>query len=118
MQTDLLLTGISQLATYPDAGAGRGAQMASLTVVDDAAMAFADGRIAWIGRRADWSGEAAHRLTVERQRVRLARTRRCMRGGDALARSRHDTPLPAPRCARSLRLRRKPHKVITGPDST
>jgi imidazolonepropionase len=36
--------------------------MSELLVVEDAALAIADGRFVWVGSRADWSGEAAKTL--------------------------------------------------------
>ncbi len=53
-----LFTGISQLATPPAAGPRRGAAMAELALVHDAAIAVRGGRIAWIGPRGDWSGHS------------------------------------------------------------
>ena len=55
---DVLLTGISQLATAPTAGAKRGAAMRELRVVRDAALAVRDGRVAWLGAAGAWRGEA------------------------------------------------------------
>jgi imidazolonepropionase len=59
MKADTLLTGISQLATARGAGARHGSAMRDLHIVDDAAIAIADGRIAWVGRVRDWDGTAA-----------------------------------------------------------
>jgi len=56
---DLLVTGISQLATPVGAGPKHGAAMSDLLVIEGAALAIADGRFLWVGRAADWSGEAA-----------------------------------------------------------
>ena len=49
---DLLLTGISQLATAPAAGPKRGPAMRDVRVVRDAAVAVRDGRVAWLGTAA------------------------------------------------------------------
>lgn len=59
MKADLLINGISQLATPLGAGPKHGAAMSSVEVTEDAAIAIADGRFAWVGREADWTGEAA-----------------------------------------------------------
>jgi imidazolonepropionase len=56
---DRLVTGISQLATPLGAGPKHGAGMSDLLVIEGAALAIADGRFLWVGRAADWSGEAA-----------------------------------------------------------
>lgn len=64
MHADLLLTGISQLVTTPHAGAVRGARMADLTVLEDAAVAIAGGRITWIGPQADRPDDAARRIDL------------------------------------------------------
>lgn len=53
---DLLLTGISHLATPPALGARRGAAMRQLQRVDDAAIAIIGDRIAWVGPRTEWHG--------------------------------------------------------------
>lgn len=58
MTAELLLTGISQLATAPGTGPRRGAAMRELAVIPDAAIAIRDGTIAWVGARREWSGSA------------------------------------------------------------
>lgn len=58
MNADLLLTGISQLATPRGRGARRGAEMRSLAVVEDAVLAIAGGKVLWAGRRDEWKGSA------------------------------------------------------------
>ena len=58
MKVDLLLTGISQLATPLGAGPKHGAAMSELRVIEDAALVIADGRFGWIGKRGDWKGAA------------------------------------------------------------
>ena len=68
-KADLLVTGISQLATPLGAGAKHGAEMCSISVTEDAAFAIADGRFVWVGSRADWSGEAAAVVDVGRRAV-------------------------------------------------
>jgi imidazolonepropionase len=58
MKADLLVTGISQLATPIGAGAKHGAVMSDVRVVEQAAIAISDGEIAWAGRHSEWSGDA------------------------------------------------------------
>jgi imidazolonepropionase len=58
MKVDLLITGISQLATPLGAGPKHGAEMSSVAVIEDAAIAIASGRFVWVGREADWTGES------------------------------------------------------------
>jgi imidazolonepropionase len=57
MKADLLVAGISQLATPTGAGPKHGAAMRNLTIVEEAALAISDGRIAWMGKECDWRGE-------------------------------------------------------------
>ncbi len=59
MKTDLLITGISQLATAEGASAKHGWSMSELKVLKDAALAISGERIDWVGARRDWMGEAA-----------------------------------------------------------
>ena len=59
MKTELLITGVSQLVTAEGAAAKRGRAMGALTMVTDAAMAVTGGRIAWVGKASDWTGQAA-----------------------------------------------------------
>lgn len=56
MRADLLVTGISQLVTARGPGPKRGGAMRELHVIEDAALAITDGRIAWLGPRSAWSG--------------------------------------------------------------
>lgn len=55
---DLLLTGITQLATPPGPGPRRGAAMRELRVMADAAVAITEERVTWVGPRTDWHGDA------------------------------------------------------------
>ncbi len=55
---DLLLTGISQLVTPHGAELHRGKTHGELFVLENAALGFQDGRIAWVGLESDWTGEA------------------------------------------------------------
>lgn len=66
---DLLVTGISQLATPVGAEAKHGVAMSDLPVIKDAAVAIADGRFVWIGREADWEGAAAATIDVRGRAV-------------------------------------------------
>ena len=58
-QVDLLITGISQLATAKGSGPKHGAAMRDLDVTAGAAVAVRNGFIAWVGRARDWSGQAS-----------------------------------------------------------
>jgi imidazolonepropionase len=58
VKADMLIRGISQLVTAEGAEAKHGHAMSALRIVEDAAMAVSDGRIAWVGRASDWSGQA------------------------------------------------------------
>jgi imidazolonepropionase len=58
VKADLLIRGISQLATPSVAGPVHGAAMRELCVTGRAAFAIADGLICWVGEEAQWRGEA------------------------------------------------------------
>jgi imidazolonepropionase len=58
MNADLLITGITQLATPQSAGPKFGPQMREVSVVENAAIAITGDRFTWIGPAADWSGTA------------------------------------------------------------
>lgn len=64
MTTDLLVTGISQLATANGAAAKHGRSMSELRVVEDAALAVSGGRIDWVGAKSDWSGNATNTIDL------------------------------------------------------
>ncbi len=64
MNTDLLITGVTQLVTAEGAEAKRGRAMSALKIVNDAAMAVVDGRVAWVGRASDWTGDTAATVDV------------------------------------------------------
>ena len=64
MRADLLITGASQIVTAEGGMAKRGREMGALKVVLGAAMAVADGRIAWVGKANDWTGQAATTVDV------------------------------------------------------
>ncbi len=59
MKTDLLITGIAQLATANGAAAKHGRSMSELSVLKDAMLAISGGRIDWVGTKSDWVGNAA-----------------------------------------------------------
>ena len=58
MNTDLLLTGISQLATALSPGPKHGTAMGEVLVIPKAALALRAGRIAWCGPQSEWRGVA------------------------------------------------------------
>lgn len=64
MNADLLITGITQLATARGAGAKRGSQMRELTVIENAAIAITGDRFAWVGSAGEWSGTAARTVDL------------------------------------------------------
>jgi imidazolonepropionase len=64
MKTELLITGISQLATAEGASAKHGRSMSELKVVKDAALAISGESIDWVGARSDWTGAAAATLDL------------------------------------------------------
>ncbi len=66
---DLLLTGISQLVTPHGAGLHRGAAHGELFKLENAAIGFQDGLIAWVGRESDWTGEAKETINLEGRAV-------------------------------------------------
>ena len=69
MRADLLVRGISQLATAQGAGPKRGAEMRSLQVTEHAALAVSDGMILWAGHEEAWAGEAAAMVDVGQRAV-------------------------------------------------
>jgi imidazolonepropionase len=64
MKTDLLITGISELATAEGAAAKHGRGMRDLKVVKDAALAISGGKIAWVGARSDWAGDSVETIDL------------------------------------------------------
>ena len=64
MNADLLITGITQLATATGAGPKYGTQMRDVSVIENAAMAMRDGRFLWIGRAAEWRGTASSTIDL------------------------------------------------------
>jgi imidazolonepropionase len=69
MNADLLVRGISQLATPQGPGPKRGTQMRQLLVLEQAAIAIAQGRIVWIGPESEWTGHAAQTVDVGHRAV-------------------------------------------------
>lgn len=65
MNADLVLTGISQLATPPGPGPRHGAAMQELQITPHAALALQDGQIAWVGPESDWTGKAREIFDLE-----------------------------------------------------
>jgi imidazolonepropionase len=59
MMADLLVTGISQLATPLGAGPKYGTAMSAIEVIENAAIAITEGRFVWVGPAAEWTGTAA-----------------------------------------------------------
>ena len=61
---DLLLTGISQLVTPHGSGLHRGTSHGELFKLENAAIGFQDGLIAWVGRESDWTGETRETIDL------------------------------------------------------
>jgi imidazolonepropionase len=66
---DLLLTGISQLVTAQGAGLHRGKTHGELCKLENAALGFQNGLIAWVGRESDWAGETRETRNLEGRAV-------------------------------------------------
>jgi imidazolonepropionase len=64
VEADLLITGISQLATAKGPGPKHGAAMRNLDVTANAALAMRNGLIAWAGLEGDWSGRASRTIDI------------------------------------------------------
>jgi imidazolonepropionase len=64
MNADLLIVGITQLATPQGAGAKCGAQMREIVVLEKAAIAISGDRIAWVGSAAEWPGTASRTIDL------------------------------------------------------
>ncbi len=58
MKADLLVTGISQLATAVGVHARHGRDMSKLRIIHEAALACAEGRFIWVGEASEWNGTA------------------------------------------------------------
>jgi imidazolonepropionase len=66
---DLLLTGISQLVTAHGAGLHRGITHRELFKLENAAIGFQNGLIAWVGHESDWTGETRETRNLEGRAV-------------------------------------------------
>jgi imidazolonepropionase len=64
MKADRLFTNITQLATPTGKGPRRGKAQGELEVVRDAALAVREGKVAWVGPRSAWRGEATEALDL------------------------------------------------------
>lgn len=64
MNADLLITGITQLATPTGTGVKYGPQMRKISVTDNAAIAIAGDQFSWIGAAHDWAGTAARAVDL------------------------------------------------------
>lgn len=64
MPSDLLVTGISQLASPGGSGALRDAAMRDLQITTDAVIAISNGQIDWAGPRAGWNGTARQEMNL------------------------------------------------------
>lgn len=69
LQADLLVTGISQLVTAQGPGPKRGAEMRSLQMMQNAALAIANGRVLWMGPQGSWNGAAASAINLNGRAV-------------------------------------------------
>jgi imidazolonepropionase len=69
MNADLLVIGISQLATAIGPGPKRGAEMRRLHMTDDAAIAITGDVFVWVGPRSEWSGTAARTIDLGHRAV-------------------------------------------------
>jgi imidazolonepropionase len=65
IQADLLITGISQLATAKGPGPKHGAAMRDLEVTTNAALAIANGLIVWAGKLSEWAGESLESVDIK-----------------------------------------------------
>jgi imidazolonepropionase len=64
MNVDLLINGITQLATPVGAGPKYGAQMRDVVVIENAAIAITGERFVWTGLAAEWSGKAQRTVNL------------------------------------------------------
>jgi imidazolonepropionase len=69
MNADLLITGITQLATPTGAGPKFGTQMREVSVISNAAMAITGDRFAWVGSVGEWSGTASRTIDLSGRAV-------------------------------------------------
>jgi imidazolonepropionase len=64
MNADLLITGITQLATPMGTGPKFGLQMRDVSVIKNAVMAITGDRFTWTGPAAEWSGTASRTVDL------------------------------------------------------
>jgi imidazolonepropionase len=64
MNADLLITGITQLATLKGAGPKCGSQMREVSVIENAAIAITGDRFVWTGSATGWSGIASRTIDL------------------------------------------------------
>jgi imidazolonepropionase len=64
MNADLLITGITQLATATGASPKHGAEMRELSIIENAAIAIIDKHFAWIGAGSEWRGTASRTIDL------------------------------------------------------
>lgn len=64
MNADLLVRGISQLATPQGPGPRHGADMRRLRVIEHAAIAIAQNHILWVGPEGEWNGHGARDINL------------------------------------------------------
>ncbi|HEY3989723.1 MAG TPA: imidazolonepropionase [Acidobacteriaceae bacterium] len=64
MNADILITGITQLATVASPGPKFGAQMREVSVTTNVAIAITAGRFVWIGPVAEWSGTSSRTVNL------------------------------------------------------
>lgn len=69
MNADILITGISQLASPTGDGPRHGAQMRDISVIENAAIAIAADRCLWVGPSANWNGTASRVIDLEGRAV-------------------------------------------------
>lgn len=64
LQADKLFVHIAQIVTPLRLGIHRGGEMAQVQVLPDAAIAVQEGKVVWVGRRADWQGQAQETIDL------------------------------------------------------
>jgi imidazolonepropionase len=64
MNADLLIIGITQLATATGVGPKPGAQMREISVIQNAAIAITGDRFAWTGPASEWRGAASRTVDL------------------------------------------------------
>jgi imidazolonepropionase len=64
MNADLLITGVSQLATATGAGPKHGAEMRDLSIIENAAIAITGERFVWAGPASQWRGTPSRTVNL------------------------------------------------------